>query len=319
MTDPVPPWLVTCVGVAYDLPLLPHFLRHYAALGIEPERIVCLLNAEDEADPGLAQADRILAAAGAPPGRRWIAPYTSASMWAQRREAQDDLGTDAWVLSADVDEFHQYPEPLAAFLARADALGADCIQGVFVNRLAPGGRLAPVEDGAPLPGQFPLMADAIGALGGVGRHHNRLGTVKIMAMRGAVRPSRGGHHPAERHRARYLYEAPLGEFAAIDRPAFRFAVPTLVHHYHWTASLADRLRRRLATPGVSPAGAEYGAKQLALIDAEGGVPLSGVTLGAPAEAGWEARLHRLRRQGRRIGRTRPLRRAAQAVRHRMPI
>ena len=314
------PWLITCVGVRFDLALLPHFLAHYAALGVPPARVVCILNAPDADDPGFAEADAILAAAGCQPGRRWVAPYTSASMWAERRRVQDEVaGPDAWVLSADVDEHHEYPEALPDFLARAETTGTDCVQGVFIDRLAADGRLAPVEPSPALTEQFPVQADAIGALGGVGRTHNRLGTVKIMAMRGAVRPSRGGHHPAERHEANHLYRAPLGEFARIDEPAFRFAVPTRVHHYHWTASLEERLRVRLATPGVSPAGAEYGAKQLAILEKAGGVPMDRIGRAAAPDGPWTERLDALRRQGARINALRPARTLAKRVRERLPV
>ncbi len=289
------PRLLTCVGVRTDLDLLPHWLAHFVALGVEPGRIHAILNATEPDDPGLARAAGILAAAGAAPPETWIAPFTSNTMWDERRSLQSRLGGDGWFLSADVDEFHEFPEPMDRFLARAERDGFDCIQGVFIDRLAPGGKLAPVGATPAITEQFPIRAEVGFAIGGTGATHGRGGTVKIMAMRGDVRPSRGGHNQVKGTPARQLYGMALGDMPDVERPGFRFAVPTRVHHYHWTAALPDRLRKRLATPGVSPAGVEYGTKQLNHIDRHGGIDLAAVPLMPDADRWpWRLRLRAIR-------------------------
>lgn len=312
------PLLLTCVGVESDLDLLPHFLDHYRRLGIPPDRVRPILNAARPDAPELARARRILAEAGAAPAEIWIAPYTSDTMWARRRALQSrEAGAEDWVLSADVDEFHEYPEPLADFLIRCAQLRVDCVQGVFIDRLAPGGRLPPVRAAPAILEQFPVAADVGWSIAGAGAAHDRFGTVKLMAMRGRILPSRGGHHPMKDVAARFLYGQPLGRFAALERPSFRFAVPTRVHHVHWTESLPARLEKRLATPGVSPAGAEYGRRQLDHIERHGGIALARVAVApepAVAPGGWTARLARLRARGRwQALRATARRRVAQAV------
>ncbi len=308
------PLLITCVGVTHDLALLPHFLAHYTALGVKPERIRPILNATEPDDPGLAEARDILAAHGVTAAENWIAPYTSASMWQMRREVQDrEAGADDWVLSADVDEFHEYPEPLPDFLARMEEMGVTCVQGVFIDRLAPGGRLAPVNEHPGVLEQFPIEADVIWSLAG-SHGYDRRGTVKIMALKPPVRPGKGGHRPERDRDARHLYGFPLGDFPGIDSPATRFAVPTRVHHVHWTDSLPERLRIRLDTPGVSRAGAAYGRIQLDHFETHGGVALDRVARARGDEtAGWQHRLTRLRREGRARRALEPLRRLAAKV------
>lgn len=308
------PLLITCVGVTHDLPLLPHFLAHYIALGVRPERMFPILNAPREDAPGLAEAHRILAAHGVPGVASWIAPYTSAAMWQKRREVQDRVATERdWVLSADVDEFHDYPEPLADFLARMDGLGVTCVQGVFIDRLAEDGRLAPVRESPAVLEQFPIEADVIWSLAG-GKGYDRRGTVKVMALRPPLRPGRGGHRLEREGAARHVYGHPLGDFPGIDRPAGRFSVPTRVHHVHWTDSLPERLRIRLATPGVSRAGAAYGRIQLDHFEAHGGVALERIARAPGDEAGdWQDRMARLRREGRVRRALEPLRRLALKV------
>ena len=296
--------LVSCVGVEGELALLPHFVDHYLALGVRPERVHVLLNARDAGSPALEAAAALLAARGVTGAVPWIAPYTSDSMWARRRELQAEVA-DArdWIVSADVDELHEYPDTLARVLAHCERVGANAVQGVFVDRLAEGGTLAEVRAEPALAEQFPLRADAIGALGGSGRHHDRYGTVKLVAMRGAVLPSRGGHHPlGGQSGVRLLQGAPLGALPDAADPEGRFGWPFRVHHYKWTATLVPGLRRRLGTPGASEAGREYGAKLLAHVEAHGAISLAGIPLDPlpvderrrRAARGWRARMARAR-------------------------
>jgi len=300
MSDPL---LLTCLGVAHDLPLLPHFVAHYRALGIAPDRFRVLLNSADPADPGLARARSVLAGAGIGHAEEWIAPYTSDAMWAARRDLQQrHAGPEDWVLSADIDEFHEYPAPLPEFLEFCAGMQVTAVQGVFIDRLAPGGRLAPVAAAPGILDQFPLQAEVAWSIAGRGRFHDRYGTVKLMAMRGDVLPSRGGHHPLPDRPARHLYGRPLGGFPGLEDPAWRFRVPTRVHHLHWTDTLPERLRRRLATPGASAAGREYGQKQLDHFAAHGGVALDRVALRPGGDARpWRAETARLRRRARLLG------------------
>ena len=292
--------LVTCVGVGSDLPLLPHFLDHYTALGVAPGDIVVILNAQDAAAPGLADAQSLLAARGAAAPEIWIAPYTSDTMWAERRRVQAArCAPDDWVLSADVDEFQRWPAPLREVLATAEAHGADCVQGVMIDRLAPGGRLAPVRPAPAILEQFPIRAEVAIAIGGRSAAHGRGGTVKVMAARGRILPARGGHRPMPEPPATQLLNYPLGDWREIEDPAFRFSIPLQVDHVHWTDTLPDRLRTRIATPGVSPAGAEYGRRQLDHLERHGGIDMGAVALMPGAAPDWPARLDELRRIGRR--------------------
>jgi hypothetical protein len=280
MTQNGGPVLISCVGAA-DLDLLPHFLDHYLGLGIAPEAMRLILNAGDEADAALAAMRDILTARGVAPAEVWIAPYTSGAMWEKRRAMQArSAGPRDWVISADVDELHEYPEPLKAFLARLDREGVDVVQGPFVDRLAPEGRLAPVRAEPSIWAQFPIEADVIWSVGGRGEHHGLAGTIKLMAFRGHVAPHIGGHNPAPgQDDLRHWLGRRLGEFPGVANPRFRLGLPARVHHFHWTEGLAEKLGRRLATPGVSPAGREYGAKLLAHFDAHGGVSLRHARVG----------------------------------------
>jgi hypothetical protein len=292
--------LISCVGVEHDLPLLPHFLRHYLGLGIEPGRMHLVLHAPSEGAPGLAEAQAVLAAHGVEPYETWTDPYTSDAMWEKRREVQRHVAAPSdWVVSADVDEFCEFPAPLGEALSFCERKGVGCVQGVFVDRLAPGGRLAPVEAGPSVWDQFPVQADVAGTVRRPEGYGYRYGTVNVMALRGDVLPSRGGHAPlGGGPGGSFVFGVPLGSHPRITDPAFRFALPFRVHHFKWTRDLAERHRRRLETPGASPIGSAYGRLLLDHLDRHGGrVGLDEVAVRGepgPDRVPWRARVAAVR-------------------------
>lgn len=291
--------LISCVGVEHDLALLPFFLEHYLELGIAPSRMHIVLNAPREGTEEIARARSILEAHRVEPEERWIEPYTSGAMWEKRREVQRRVAdaTD-WVVSADVDEFHEFPAPLPAFLAYCERKGVNCVQGVFIDRLASGGQLAAVSSEASIWEQFPIKADVMCTMRQTEPDGWWYGTVNVMVCRGDVFPDRGGHHPLSGKRdISYLFGRQLAKFPWITKAAFRFSVPLRVHHFKWTDTLVAGLRRRLDTPGVSSRGQSYGQRLLDYFDQENGIALDDVPIMPhdPVEyVPWRAQVNALR-------------------------
>ena len=313
-TGPASPRLISCVGVEHDLPLLGPFLDHYAGLGIAPGRMHLILQAADPGAPGIARAREVMARRGVEPAEVWTDPYTSAAMWERRRAVQERCARpDDWIVNADVDEMHDYPAPLAEVTAFCEARGARCVQGPFVDRLAPGGVLAAVEPEGSLWDAFPISADAGSAIGKRAGADDATGTVKIMLHRGDVRPGLGGHHPAALPDEALLYGAGLMAFPRIKAAAFRFSLPFRVRHFKWTAPMREGLERRRSTPGASRAGSLYGGRLLAYLDRRGGrIELADLVLEdrrAPV-GDWRARVEALAAMGARIAAARKRRRAA---------
>ena len=301
MTDaPERIMLISCVGVQDDLPLLPHFLAHYRDLGIREGAAHVIVHAPDPAHPGVAEARSVLAEFGHEPAEIWTDPYSSAAMWERRRVVQSGVASDCdWIINADVDELHEYPDQLSRVRDWCKARSFTCVQGPFIDRIAHDGRLARVSAAAPLEAQFPVKAEAMLRIAGTGVH-DRYGTVKMMLHRGDVHPGRGGHHPRSGSGpVRYALHRPLAEFPAITHPAFRFAHPFKVHHYKWTDSLVTGLQRRIADPNVSPAGHDYGTRLLAYFEAHEGFDLQELARDkrkSPAGLPWRLRMTALRRQ-----------------------
>ncbi|NDV00064.1 glycosyltransferase family 2 protein [Pseudoroseicyclus tamaricis] len=315
------PRLISCIGVDGpgdgDLPLLPHFLKHYLRLGISRGRIHLILNAASADSPNLARAREIVGRFGTAPPEVWVGPYTSGDMWDRRRALQQKVaGPDDWIVNADADEFHAYPAPLDEVTEVCAELGVRCVQGPFVDRIASDGRLAPVEEGRPLFAQFPLAADVGGAIGKRPGAEDATGTVKLMLHRGDVVPGLGGHSVQNVRPAALVYNLPLQQFPRIKAPEWRFRLPFLVWHFKWTAGLAEGLEARRSTAGASAAGSSYGGRILDYLHETGGrivpehVRLAPEGIGE-AHEGWRDEVTALAEAGARL---RPVR--TRAVRQR---
>lgn len=279
--------LLSCVGER-DAALVAHFVGHYEALGVPRERMHLIVHVGhgdlegDAAAPG-GLVGEVMGDLGLEPAMIWRGHYTSAGLWQRRRGLQRRVvPADGWVLNADIDELHSYPAPLREVVAHLDEEGLNLLQGPMLDRVAPGGVLAPVEPygvagGRRLSEQFPIVADVMCPLGAITRAEDADGTVKMMLHRASVLPGIGGHNPwVARHgpwrREGVAYAAgrPLAHFADVVDPAWRFAQPAAVHHYKWTEGLAESLTRRRDAAGASARGSAYGSAVLDHLEAHGG-------------------------------------------------
>ena len=253
--------LITCAGVEFDLALLPHFIKYYKDLSISPQHMYIILQASEAGSPAMEEAKAILEENGITPAEIWIAPYTSATMWEKRREIQQRVATkEDWVISADVDEFHEFPDDLNVFLNYCENKGINCVQGVFIDRLTSDGTLAPIMESPPLWEQFPVQADVICTIRQEDEKGWENGTVNIMACKGNLLPERGGHFPLSNgQKIKYTFgDRQLAKFNGIKGASTRFKIPLRVHHFKWNKSLLTSLQKRLSTPGVSAQGQSYG-------------------------------------------------------------
>lgn len=281
--------VLSCVGAARDRDLVGHFARHYRDLGVAPDRIHLIVHADRDA-PGSADAVHrlldILAELGIEPADVWRGVYTSGALWQRRRALQRRVATaEDWVLSADIDEFHVYPAPLSEVVDHLEECGANLLQGPMIDRLAPGGVLAPVDPTRPLADQFPVIADVMCPIGGVQTADEAGGTVKMMLFRGDVLPGIGGHSPWQnrhgpwrREGVRYAAGRPLADVPEVIDPPWRFAQPAAVHHYTWTAGLVEDVRRRRAAPGASARGSAYGSVVIDYLERHGRIRLEDVAV-----------------------------------------
>lgn len=299
-------YLLSCVGVENDLPYLGHFIRHYERLGVAPENFRLILQTTDPDSPRLRTAREILERHGVAPARLWTEPYSSRAMWEERRRLQQEVaGPRDWVVSADVDELHEYPAPLGEIVAWCEREGHDIVQGPFIDRLPADGRLTevPPPEQTSLAEACPVQTELRHHIGGHTRNVNLGGSVNLMLIRGDVMPSIGGHNAlpsATIHR--YALGGPLWRFRRLSEPRFLFSMPFLVHHYKWTAGLVHRLRDRLDHQEMTQAGREYTEKVVAFFDG-GGVSMAALKTreaARDAPADWQGKVAEMRRRHARM-------------------
>jgi hypothetical protein len=281
-----------------ELRFLPYFLEHYQSLGIPPSRIHVILNTPDAASEQLQAARNMLESAGAAKPVEWLEAYTSEAMWEQRRRLQLEVSSDGdWIVNADADEHHRYPAPLDEVIGVCEAKGHNAVQGFLIDRLAPAGRLAEVQEGQALAEQFPIRAEVAYSLFQGGQHFGRDATVKLMLHRADVLPRRGGHNPMTETGPKLLCGARLASFPRAMDFEFRSRFPFQVDHYKWHSGRRAAFENRISTPGVSAAGQEFGSMMLQHLEEHDGVDLGSIALtedAAPAGEGWQALCQRMR-------------------------
>lgn len=205
--------LVTVVG-GY-VKALPAMLRHYRDLGVESFFVNVHLRAAD--DPALEEVRAITTDFGCGIASSTVGPwqFVQQELYGRQRE----LYPSDWFVLADQDELQRYPAGLQQTLADCERAGYDHLRGCFVDRIARDGRLAPLDPGAPLDGQFPLGAFLSPPILNADPR-------KVVAVKGPIVIQKGQHHALEGSAC----------------PARRHFIQ--VHHFKWVDGLAPRLAQR---------------------------------------------------------------------------
>ena len=199
-------------------PLLAHFVRHYAALGFTDIVIAASELCRDVRWPAIREAagDATVHVEPLYGGVFDNGRDTGILNGMKARYVED---RHEWSAQTDLDEFYEYPLPLAELATTAGK--ANCVQGFFVDRIAADGSLPQIRDDVPLAGQFPVETQITKRiLGGYDR--------KIILSRGfqSLAP---GHHSMTGERVLPLNGRVL--------------------HYKWNAIVLEHLAERLATRG----------------------------------------------------------------------
>jgi hypothetical protein len=190
-------------------PLLPHFVRHYSALGFT-DWVVAVHSACAPVDwdaLGAVSSMRIHRV----PCYRWTPKGMRDTQLINGLRAMHIGSSDEWHAVADIDEFHEYPLPLKELAETAKL--SNCVAGEFVDRLAADGSLASIRDDIPISEQFPVRSRL---------SHILLRSVcrKIILCREEQSLS-GGHHKMFNERI--------------------FGVQGFVHHYKWNSDAIDHM------------------------------------------------------------------------------
>lgn len=120
-------------AIVGEYTLLPHFLKHYSAVGIDH-----FFFAVDE-----AIASSVESVTRHWPCTVWRTPDAAESVYGVKAVSdmrRRHFEPDEWVVIADLDELYLYPAPLPTLISSAETEGSNNIRGTMVEMLA--------EDGA---------------------------------------------------------------------------------------------------------------------------------------------------------------------------
>ncbi len=196
-------------------PLLPHFVRHYAFLGFTDIYIAAASEALDGVDWCATTATALPARLHVEPLYEGVFDNSRDSAVMNAMKARHVQDANEWCSIVDLDEFAEFPMPLADFAAIPPQY--NCIEGTFVDHITTDGTLPVIHDGTSIFAQFPVECRLTKKLlGGCDR--------KIMASRGFHSLGRGQHSLENGHPA---------------------PQPGKVHHFKWSAIAIAHLTERL--------------------------------------------------------------------------
>lgn len=243
--------LLVLIGTDYHLNQLPHFLAHYASIGVDT--FVCGMHGH-----AIGQALALLA------------PYRFVIVADYGTERYDQVANSHWVthfndfrrayaqpgewcLFADVDEFHEYP---VDFFAHLDPQ-INAIRGKWIERLAtPDGQLLPCLPEGYIGQHFPFATREIFC--GISE--------KVMAVRADL-DLIDGYHWIKGGTARPVYSPDylnVHHFRWDDRAASKYKNVTWTRHYQITQGRVPDLRGVFTVDPPFPPSRTIGARDGAL-------------------------------------------------------
>ena len=148
--------LRSTIGVEMDYVLVASFVEHYRKLGVIDFRFV--VHSLSSSSPKLDLVLATLRDLGIQPIKIWITEnWNTGDNSMMHREVIKDCPDHAWVISADIDEFQEYPMALPEFIEKLESGKFDLVKGRLTERIARGFSLPNLDTSKTLFEQFPLQ------------------------------------------------------------------------------------------------------------------------------------------------------------------
>jgi hypothetical protein len=212
-----------------DVPaLIPHFLKHYQAIGVEEFLIVLRAGAAN--DPRLPVALALMRDNGIEPVGQWFGLRPSLEQMEEFSNLScSRIGSDDWAISAEINEliecdrFADDPASFRELLHLCEVFGYTFVRGQLVDMVAPDGSLPAIRSDVPLRDQFGIACNISKKMLGVNDH-------RIIASRGFHRCMAGVRKITSRTR----------------RP---WPGMLNVNYFNWDETAIERLSRPLTIRG----------------------------------------------------------------------
>jgi len=141
--------LISVIGADWHRDLIPHFIEYYKKLAVTDFHII--LNGRKQVN--IDTATKILSPIVP---ELWLGEYTEETKLEKILNTIQQI-KNKWIVIADVDEFHDYGEPLTKLLKRCNRKGIKIIGGKFQDRTTKTGELLKVVPNVDIFEQFPII------------------------------------------------------------------------------------------------------------------------------------------------------------------
>lgn len=212
------------LATAYDgEDILPHFISHYISLGVACVAVaVVRRNRNDDEVDAMLAACRSRDVKTVVIERPEFACVNDPTI-AETLKHAAGVGRNDWLVPADLDEFHEYPEPISDVLARLLRTGKRAAVSSLLDRVSESGHLTRITTSPSLWRQYPLACRFT-------RKILQADVRKISLCHVSTAMDCAHHFP------RLL---PASAILASNK--------LVTHHFKWTESLRNRLTRRLTS------------------------------------------------------------------------
>lgn len=229
-------FLFSTIGADWDVSIVPFWVKHYLRLGVEPRNFLITLHTRFEDDRNIENVRKILTSFGIVPQRIWRGIFSSQEMWRYRNQSIETIGDADWILIADSDEFHHYPEDIHRFFGKFEKAGYYAIIGFLWDRVATDYRLRKIQPGYSLYEQFPVMTMYLT------KRFMGMAHTKIMAHKKSVIGNRGNH---KIFRGRGIGVTSDIKDVLDARALGCFGFDFWVDHFKWTGDILTKLEARV--------------------------------------------------------------------------
>lgn len=218
--------------------LLANFIEHYLAIGVLSQNM--LFTVQITQDTKLERLGNLMTFLRSKDVYFdiFLGKWSSeALMYHQAHKLLHCTTKEDWILVADSDEFHEYPDHnVTSFLLGIDTHGYNLVNGIFLDRVSSTGALLELHEGENIFKKFELGC----------RFHQvfHLGTPKkVMAFKGYLRINRGHHRLALCWfwvRRNYLHLTPWTSCPPQEQVKIKpFEKRLNVHHFKWMKGQYD--------------------------------------------------------------------------------
>lgn len=208
--------------------LLPHFVKHYTALGMERDRFLLVWNVKPEENSTLPDLFEELGVVVV----RWFGVFTSAAAHYNKIKLLANVPPLSWLVYADIDEFLELSVTVQEQAAYLRTNNFTHQMAYTIDRVAPGGQLVRLMPDREIQAQFPLRCNLTGAHGAAS---------KVVLLRGDLRTVSGNHivHDDQLY-VRNKQTAPSHGVERRESPQV-----LQLSHYKWTHDVVAYLQNRV--------------------------------------------------------------------------